>query len=604
MHIELECDKEKLKKDIEVLRKTINAIITSPEFKSLFGKTQFLDADVIKGLLSPEERKDGEEWTIRRTRGDHSVNVAAMASRLIDEVYMKSFGYEKRTFEMIEKEDIDGTIKSVKTEKIITNVEKGKEEEYILYCLNKERARLQALCAGYSHDLGHTPFGHDGELAINTALAKYQNENNNDKTREAMSKNRIQLFGWDYEKGLGHVAKGNNDYYLGSVSFEHTEQSYITFLNIVERNGIKDLDLNFLRTAILAHSRSRVKQIPEDFQSSDRLVIHAIRTADKGDYQIVDGEELLKLLNFRKSDEIWEVDQRYISNQMSVIEKELEFIKDWSEDIHLSPILTDKFKSIRNLNAYRDIYEQWALLYCEMHQKDIYKIGEELLPEDITGNDDSKIPIGIVGMFKGNKARNNCLVEKLMTYYLNNPDKIPDMLIQRVGIEAGGNQNEIYKAFDRREWENSKHQFPQEIIAIGFISALTNEGARELYEELVQERIEKGPGNGIEPVTYEEISAINKRYTAEYINKQFENITSELNSEEKSNLMQQLSDVLLSKKEKLREMLTEKGTLVERKAEYARLSDATSDRKLLAELRRADEIRKIQGKEENVGSER
>lgn len=45
MKIELEQDIEKLKADIEVLEKAISALISSPEFRSLFGKTQFLDAD-------------------------------------------------------------------------------------------------------------------------------------------------------------------------------------------------------------------------------------------------------------------------------------------------------------------------------------------------------------------------------------------------------------------------------------------------------------------------------------------------------------------------------------------------------------------------------
>lgn len=52
MHIELEKNKAKLEKDINTLKLAIKAIITSPEFISLFGKTQFLDADVIKGLYS------------------------------------------------------------------------------------------------------------------------------------------------------------------------------------------------------------------------------------------------------------------------------------------------------------------------------------------------------------------------------------------------------------------------------------------------------------------------------------------------------------------------------------------------------------------------
>lgn len=57
------------------------------------------------------------------------------------------------------------------------------QSKYEIYKLNLEKAKLMALLAGYSHDLGHTPFGHDGELAINEAFKRYQEKVDEDIER-------------------------------------------------------------------------------------------------------------------------------------------------------------------------------------------------------------------------------------------------------------------------------------------------------------------------------------------------------------------------------------------------------------------------------------
>lgn len=597
MHIELDRDVEKLKKEINNLKLAIKAVITSPEFISLFGKTQFLDADVIKGLLSEEEiksnnKKGKKEFTTRRTRGDHSVDVAAIAERVVEDVFIQTFGFESRISKNIRNEDN----KYVEVEEIVPTkkISDAEKEEYEIYKLNLERAKLMAVLAGYSHDLGHTPFGHDGELAINEMFKEFQ-KYRTEEQRALVADTRLQLFNCEYESMLGH-----QEGYRGIVSFEHTEQSFINFLNIISRNKIeianKDnggIDLDVLRMTILAHSRSRVKRIPDNIVGANRLIVHAIRIADKGDYQLVDGHEISNLIDFERLNKD-DVDRRYLDRDKDVIEKKQVFINAWVKEIVNSAEVSDKFNAITELALYRQLYEDWAILYCDINSEDLNKIGRELSVEDIY-RDENNSPIGIVGMFKGNKARNTCLVEKLMKYYFSHYDEIPSQLIQTIGEEEGvpTNKGKKYTAFDKSEWE--RIGYPEELIAIGFVSSLTNKGARELYEQLVKKRIVEGQGQGLEPISYQELEEVNRKYTSDYIKEMYRRLTEgkELSDDEKKGLENKLRQWLMEQKHTIISLTTPAGVKVEYSARLQRIDEASKDEKLEIEVAQADARRNM-----------
>ncbi len=558
MKIELERDIKKLRKDIDVLQRAIDAVICSAEFRSLFGKTQFLDNDVVKGLRDPDEvRKNGGEWTDRRTRGDHSINVAAIASRFVEMCYIDGFEFEQKT-EITKPEIIDAKVLTIpdfdkRYESPISNNYTGEEKfpavvlregvdpeslEYQIYALNKRRAMLLALLSGYAHDIGHTPFGHDGEDAITKALDDYQFDADEQDIRRFMAE-RVEIFGTVYEQGiLGHTDAYINKYLRdrenqpkdkvgGICGFEHIEQSYINFLNIINGKGqdgqvIIPTDLlEVIKWAILAHSRSRIstKAFPRHIKTHDQLVVHAIRTADKVDYQITDGYEMDQLMKIIKPRSV------YSQEELTIYDKIDYFIKQWVQELKGKDEVSDDLNAIGDLKDYRDTYDLWAIIYCELHVDEINEIAQGDNIEDIVNNK-SEAPIGTTGVFKTDKARNKCIVRKLTEYFLTHYDRIPDTLMQEDTEEAGrvkagsSDGKTEYMTFDKKFLE--KIDYSHALITIAFISSLTNSAATQLYNSLVDERILQGEGHGIEAITSEDMHKIRSEDTKAYITYLFE----------------------------------------------------------------------------------
>lgn len=92
-------------------------ILDSPEYKLLYGKTQMF--------------YDGSG----RSRGGHSANIGQTSGAMAGKAFEKVYGAKET-------------------------------ENTELYGINKAINETIGRIMGYSHDLGHTPLGHDGESVL------------------------------------------------------------------------------------------------------------------------------------------------------------------------------------------------------------------------------------------------------------------------------------------------------------------------------------------------------------------------------------------------------------------------------------------------------
>jgi len=201
------------------------------------------------------------------TRGGHSEGVALVAKILAEELRKRMPEEEMKT--------LDG-------EKIPSE---------------GEIAGLFSNALGYMHDFGHTPFGHEGEGALNDEMARFSDEDMINRYRES----RRQLLGEEYTVLAGDAT-------AGEMCYEHNEMSAIIAEQVIQRylpdtsdvlskRGIipegqqisfSPKSLQYIKTGILAHSTSRVKPTPKGIEQQ------AVRLADKVAYIPQDLLDLIK----------------------------------------------------------------------------------------------------------------------------------------------------------------------------------------------------------------------------------------------------------------------------------------------------------------------
>lgn len=192
-----------------------------------------------------------------------------------------------------------------------------------------------AECFGYMHDLGHTPFGHDGEGALGDEMSRFQSTDEYQSSRET-------LFGEKY------ASSTKSD----EMCYEHNETSAVisqAFLIEFAKNNhlkINDVSMGYVKTAILAHSTSRVKEEPTGLEQQ------AVRLADKVAYIPQDLADLLKqgVINYETltNDELVLLGLNVVKdeNDPTLLPKEKEFLENISPEA--------KAKRIKEINAKRE----------------------------------------------------------------------------------------------------------------------------------------------------------------------------------------------------------------------------------------------------------
>lgn len=268
LRFNIELNKEKLKQEIEELKKLRELVKKSSSYRLLAGKTQMID-----DYSTPKIR----------TRLEHTNRVAYIAKSMTEKIYDKCY-----------------------------DTNSGIDRE--IYELNKEKEALYAEVMALSHDLGHTPYGHSGEAVINEFMLE---ENDKEVIKEIL-KNRKENLGEDYELEQGH-----DEDFEGNLSFEHNEQSAVEFNKIFDRGEFKLIDRRRCVKGIISHSTQRVSE--ENVPKYD-IPLQAVRVADKIEYINMDYEELNNFIKFKEDEK--EIKEFFRMNPKKRIEKCVDLITD------------------------------------------------------------------------------------------------------------------------------------------------------------------------------------------------------------------------------------------------------------------------------------
>lgn len=410
LSIELEENLEKLKEEIRQLKKLKKAILSSSVYKVLDGKTQMID-----------EKIDLEV----RSRLDHTNNVASIAKRIIGRIY---------------------DLCSIPN---ISNTE--------VFMLNKQKAQLEAEVTALAHDLGHTPFGHNGEAVLNEFMQTITDE----ETISKILENRIRAFGIEYEEQQGHT-----EGFKGKLSFEHNEQSALEFLRLIEQNpkAYSKVNVGRILKGILAHSITRVPEVPED------LIAQIVRQTDKIEYRNKDYDEIKSYIVFKNGEE-----ELQAYDKKSSGERISEIIEDIANEAVKKGRIEDDNDALKKCKLLRRKYDN-MVYFLDVDGK------RGLLTND-------------------NKERQQLIYKKLLDYFYKNPDKIPTKSLSYIYPINLNKENSRVISFDATKGE----EMTSIELVIRYVNSFTNQKCINTYMRLVKERLLKGEGFGIEPITEEEI---------------------------------------------------------------------------------------------------
>ena len=430
-------------------------------------------------------------------------------------------------------------------EKVIPNHIKNTR----IYELNLEKELLYLEIISLSHDLGHTPYGHAGERVLNDFVRKHQT---NPEDIQKTIRKRIKIFGEEYELRQGHTIG-----FKGAVSFEHNEKSAEIAYNIIQESGIntKSVNVNRIIKGIICHSTSRVKEkdVPKD------LVIQTVRQDDKREYINNDYEETKPYINIEAIED---------KNVRQFMQKPKEQrINESTEEIIKYGIETGNIDcKINNIKTMRD--------FGKIHGKVI-----SVIDEDGKG--------GLV--IDENVERITLMIRKVLNYYISHVEETQEEKMRMVhpinekSPEKG--KKIILKPQSQDETDLEK--------IITFICHMDDNQLEQTYMRLARNRILQGKGNGIEPITPEEIEEVKREQLKKQANKIKMKDLQEDEPQRSDDEYLQLA--IAENKNFIETMLTDKGRQKMQESRARHEEELEIDKKLNMLKKEADEKRKLQG---------
>ncbi len=266
--------------------------------------------------------------------------------------------------------------------------------------LNEDLGETVAL----AHDLGHPPFGHSGEDALNELMQNFGEFDHNDQTLRILT---------SVEK--------RHPYFDGlNLTWESLE-------GIVKHNGIFEKNLSYhlnnynqkhdLKLASQPLLESQIASISDDIAYNNHDIEDAIRA------NLINLDELSEIIFFKNI--ILELQDQYknISDKQLLYQVLRNSMSKMINDIFNSTSMNLNKKNIsinyiQNHNSYLVTYSNDMLKNCNSIKEflNIYVYNHENLLD------------------KKNYSKN--VVQKLFLYFKNNNDKLPnDWLVQNIEIE-------------------------------------------------------------------------------------------------------------------------------------------------------------------------
>ena len=571
---------------IDKYKKLESTIDNSVHYQLLEGKTQMV------GRQTSDYQKSG------RSRLDHTERIVQIVKKVTNGIYEN-------------------------VRKLNPHIEESEELKKI-FELNCELDTIKGICIAKAHDMGHIAFAHTGERAMNGFLQKIESK----KEIGGILKEHRQVFGKEYEIEQGHFLESHEP--IKTLSFEHNELSAIMFDKVINSSGLtfSKKEYSDLILGVLSHSTSRVRNFD---LIKDNLPAQIVRAADKIEYRNGDYDEIKDfiIMSTKMTDEI----KTYLSLSYN-IRTEITCSEIAKETVRRGNVWEDRNDSYDNepvmtkLSSFRRDYEDLIVLYDSLYSYKLLK--EELLPiadkpdklkkfyEENPGVDiyysadkikaiaDEVENLGVIEQKENidmedpiwkytipfrsvilgeNSERIFSIYVKVLEYYYKNPEKIPsEVNVDLTPIKE--KTNNIPKKFVYKitpEYLDNKMQRLFE-----YISLFDDQSMLERYYDLVEERINKGPGHGIEPITEKDLRDANDNIYKSNIRKFERTFSTDYTEDEIKKLKKRYVEKGINF---FQNRLTEKGREVYKKNINKIFSEFAIDKKLIERMVEADKAR-------------